>query len=339
MLPRERVLRAVHHERPDRVPRDFWAEPPALRRILEHAGRADEESLLEALEIDIRHLNGGEPPETEVSPGLFRNFWGEQYIYRSTPWGPMREDVKGALAAASSLDEIARFPFPSPGGMDYSRIREAVERWRRYAILYGFADVWQRPALVRGWEAWFLDMVERPRWVHFLCRKFTDFYLEDYTRASEASGGRIDLFLLISDLGSQHGPLISAAMFGEFVAPYLKEMIDRIHELGALVLFHSCGRVHSFIPALIRLGVDILDPVQPLGPEMAPESLRAEFGGKIAFHGGIDIQELLPRGSPGDVRREVRRYCESFPGGGYILGPSHLFQPDIPPENALAVYE
>ena len=186
MLPRERVLRAIHHEHPDRVPRDFWAEPPALRRLLEHTGHADEEGLLEALAIDIRHLNAGEPPETEVSPGLFRNFWGEQYVYRATPWGPMREDVKGALAAAASLDEIARFPFPSPAGRDYSGIREAVQRWDRYAVLYGFADVWQRPALVRGWENWFLDMVERPEWIHFLCRKFTDFYLEDYTRAAEA---------------------------------------------------------------------------------------------------------------------------------------------------------
>lgn len=339
---RERVLTAVSGERPDRTPRDFWAEMPALRRILSHTAHADEESLLEALGIDLRHLNAVEPPEREVAPGIYRNFWGEQYVYRATPWGPLREDLKGALSEARSLEEIERFPFPSPDDLDHSGIAEALRRWdrrERRAIVYGFADIWQRPGLVRGWEGWFLDLVERPEWAHLLSRRFTDFYLEDYSRAAEASGGRIDIYLLISDLGTQRGPLISRGAFERFVAPYVAEMVERIHSLGGLVLFHSCGRIHTFIPDLVRLGVDILDPIQPAGPEMAPERLRAEFGGRIAFHGGIDVQGVLPRGTPDDVRREARRYCEAFPDGGYILAPSHLFQPDIPPENALAVYE
>ena len=109
-------------------------------------------------------------------------------------------------------------------------------------------------------------MVERPEWVHFLGRKFTDFYREDYTRAAEATGGRIDLYLLISDLGSQSGPLISRPMFREFVAPYIQEMADCIHGLGGKVLYHSCGSIGPLIPDLIQLGVDILDPIQPIGP-------------------------------------------------------------------------
>jgi uroporphyrinogen decarboxylase len=206
--------------------------------------------------------------------------------------------------------------------------------------MYGFADVWQRPALVRGWEGMFLDMAERPDWVHFLCRKFTDFYLEDYTRAAEISEGRIDIFLLISDLGSQNGPLISLAMFRKFIAPYLKEMIELIHSLGAFVLFHSCGAIRPFIPDLISLGIDVLDPIQPTGPDMTPESLKADFGAQLSFHGGIDMQQLLPNGTPEQVRREVRRYCDILGrGGGYILAPAHLFQPDVPPENVLACYE
>jgi uroporphyrinogen decarboxylase len=183
-------------------------------------------------------------------------------------------------------------------------------------------------------------LVERPHWVHFLCRKFTDFYLEDYTRAAELTRGRIDLYLLISDLGSQHGPLISTAMFREFVEPYLSEMIARIHQLGGRVLFHSCGAIAPLIPELIRLGVDILDPIQPAGPAMQPERLKAEFGSRLCFHGGIDMQELLPRGSPAQVAAEVGRYCDVLgAGGGYILAPAHFFQPDVPPENILAVYQ
>ena len=173
---------------------------------------------------------------------------------------------------------------------------------------------------MRGWEGMFLDMVERPEWVHFLCRKFTDFYLEDYTRAAEATGGRIDLYLLISDLGSQRGPLISLPMFRQFVAPYLKEMVDRIHGLGGEGAVPQLRRDRPFIPELIELGVDVLDPIQPVGPEMAPERLKAEFGDRLCFHGGIDMQHLLPLGTPEQVRAEVRRYCE-------IAGPRRRLHP------------
>ena len=129
-------------------------------------------------------------------------------------------------------------------------------------------------------------------------------------------------------------------MFREFVAPYIAEMVECIHGLGAKVLYHSCGYVRPFIPELIGLGVDVLDPIQPVRSEMSPEALKAEFGGRLCFHGGIDMQHLLPNGSPDQIRQEARRYCDTLGrDGGYILGPAHLFQPDVPPENILAVYD
>jgi len=128
-------------------------------------------------------------------------------------------------------------------------------------------------------------------------------------------------------------------MFLKFVAPYLKEIIDCIHSLRGLVLFHSCGLVYSFIPDLISLGVDILDPIQPVNAVMQPENLKQEFGSRLSFHGGIDMQNLLPKATPAEVKAEASRYCEILgKNGGYILGPAHLFQPDVPPENIMAVY-
>jgi uroporphyrinogen decarboxylase len=339
MTSRERVLTALAHQQPDRTPRDFWAEPPALNRLFQHLGHTDHDSLLDDLGIDIAHLESPPTPERPLGNGIYQNFWGERFVYQTTPWGPMREDVPGALADAASFAELEAFEWPSPDCIDRSLLPEQCRRHDRRALLYGFADVWQRPALVRGWEGMFVDMAERPDWVHFLCRKFTDFYLEDYTRAAEITNGRIDLFLLISDLGSQRGPLISSSMFGRFVAPYVKEMIDRIHALRGRVLFHSCGAIASFIPRLIELGVDVLDPIQPVGPEMQPAALKAAYGPHISFHGGIDTQHLLPHGAPEEVTAEARRYCELLgANGGYILGPAHFFQPDVPPENILAVY-
>ena len=332
MTPRERVLTALEHRQPDRVPCDFWAEEPTWKRLLDHLGYHDRDRLLEELQVDIRHLEVPGPPEQAIGGGVFQNFWGERYVYRDTPWGPMREDTQGALSDATSLTDLESFDWPSPSIFDYSSLAEQCQWWEPYALLYGFADIWQRPALVRGMEGMFLDMAAQPEWSHFLSRKFTDFYKQDYTRAAEATQGRIDLYLLISDLGSQNGPLISLSMFREFVAPYIKEMADCIHGLGGRVLFHSCGSIRPFIPELIALGVDMLDPIQPVGPEMQPEALKAEFGDQLCFHGGIDMQHLLPQGSPEEVRTEVRRYCNTLgPTGGYILAPAHLFQPDVPP--------
>src|SRR5262249_50082391 len=163
-------------------------------------------------------------------------------------------------------------------------------------------------------------------------RRFTDFYKEDYSRAAEATQGRIDLYLLISDLGSQSKPLISIAMFREFVAPYIAEITECIHGLGAKVLYHSCGYIRHVIPQLIGLGLDVLNARQPVASETSPVALQAEFGGRLCSHDGIDMQHLLPNGSPVQVRDEARRYCDTLGrDGGYILGPAHLFQPDVPP--------
>ncbi len=340
MTPRGRVLAALNHCSPDRTPRDFWAEEPTWKRLLAYLGHNDRDRALDQLGIDVRHLEAPSPPELALGEGKYQNFWGERYVYRQTSWGPMREDGPGALAGSQTLADLERFPWPTPDIFDYTALAQQCRRLESYARLYGFADVWQRPALVRGWEGMFLDMVERPEWAHFLSRKFTDFYKEDYARAAEATRGRIDLFLVISDLGGQLGPLISLPMFRRFVAPYIKELVDCIHGLGAKALYHSCGNIAPFIPELIQLGVDILDPIQPVGLDMQPERLKADFGDRLCFHGGIDMQRLLPFGTPQEVRAEVRRYCEILGrNGGYILAPAHLFQPDVSPENILAVYQ
>ncbi len=231
MTPRERVLAAMSFRPPDRTPRDFWAEECTWRRLLEHVGHEDRQRVLDELGINVRHLEMRDPPERPLHGGFFQNYWGERYNYRQTPWGPMREDTRGALAEAKTLADLEGFDWPTPDVFDYSTLAGQCRRLDQYAILYGFADIWERPSLVRGWEEMFVNMVQRPDWAHFLCRKFTDFYREDYTRAAEATGGRIDLFLVLSDLSGQNGPLVSLPMFREFIAPYIKEMVDCIHGL------------------------------------------------------------------------------------------------------------
>jgi hypothetical protein len=147
MTPRLRVLAALDHRRPDRTPRDFWAEPPTWNRLLAHVGHDDRDRLLDDMGIDVRHLEISGPPEKQIGEGIHQNFWGERYIYRQTPWGPRREDIPGALAEARSLAELEQFDWPKPDQFDYSSLAEQCRRWDDYALLYGFADIWQRPAL------------------------------------------------------------------------------------------------------------------------------------------------------------------------------------------------
>jgi uroporphyrinogen decarboxylase len=144
------------------------------------------------------------------------------------------------------------------------------------------------------------------------------------------------MFVIYSDLGSQRGPLISADMYKEFVAPYLMEMANLIHSFGAKLLFHSCGDVSSFIPEFIKAGVDMLDPIQPVNESMYPENL-ARFKNDICFHGGIDLQNFLVTATPEEIREKTNHYYKIL-GPGYILGPTHYFQPDVPSENIVAVY-
>jgi uroporphyrinogen decarboxylase len=136
MTSRERVLAALRHEQPDRTPCDFWAEPPTWNRLLAHAGHSDKDRLLDALAVDLRHLEGTSPPEREVGGGVMQNFWGERFVYQQTSWGPMREDVKGALAGAQSLSELEAFHWPEPDGVDRSLLREQCRRYGRHAQLY-----------------------------------------------------------------------------------------------------------------------------------------------------------------------------------------------------------
>lgn len=129
-------------------------------------------------------------------------------------------------------------------------------------------------------------------------------------------------------------------MFNTYIAPYIRRLFSIAHEANVKTVFHSCGAVRSFIPAFIDMGMDILNPIQVRAKGIVPQELKKEFGGRICFHGGIDIQETLPNGSPDDVKKEVRTRIEELGyNGGYILCATHNIQIDTPTENILAMYD
>ena len=339
MNSRERVLAAINHQTPDRVPADIWAEAEVWDRLIRDLGVNSAEEVRRRLGIDIRYVSPIYPPDVEQD-GIRQNMWGERWAKANTPWGENWEHIDGALAGVSSLAEIEAFPWPTCDQVDHSTLAEQCDQYDGYAIAFGNADVFERPALVRGLENMLCDTALHPEWVEYLTKVFLDFFIEDFKRSMEATGGRIDIYYAMTDLGTQSGLLQSMDTFRRFIAPSIRTLADLVRSHGVKFMFHSCGAVRQAIPSLIELGVDILNPIQPAAEGMEPQGLKHDFGKELCFHGGIDIQYLLPLESADAVRQEVRRRVGILgDGGGYILAPSHNLQQDIPTENILAMYD
>lgn len=337
MNSKERLRETIRCRPTDRTPTHFRAEPEALEKIFRHTGVRNYEQLLDYLDSDIRHVDAVYPADKKID-GFYQNCWGERHVFKDSEYGPVRELVDGALKNAKSLDEIKKFNFPKVDDLDYSGLAAFCDKHSDRGITYALADFWTRPSNVRGMENFLMDLSLHPEYCHYLSDYFTEFYVEDFRRAYAASRKRIDMFLTYTDLGTQGGTLISHKCFAEFVKPYLKRIAEVVHELGASLFFHSCGMVYPFIEDFIDAGVDVLDPIQPCSPQMQPENLHAQFGDRICFHGGIDVQGILSTGTADDVRREVIRYENAFEKKGYIISSSHFLQMDASVENMFSVF-
>jgi uroporphyrinogen decarboxylase len=141
-------------------------------------------------------------------------------------------------------------------------------------------------------------------------------------------------------MGGQSDLLLSPAHIRQFLLPGMKRMIALSHQAGVSVFHHNDGNCRRILPELVEAGIDLLNPIQWRTPGMDRESLKAEFGERLIFHGGMDNQQTLPFGTVADVRREVEDSLRLLgKGGGYILAPCHNIQAITPPENIVAMYE
>ena len=196
-----------------------------------------------------------------------------------------------------------------------------------------------KPAMyLRGVEQIFLDMILHPEIARAVFSQIRDFYLAYAQRIFEAARGKLDILLTGDDFGAQLGPLVSPAMWVEFLGDGFAEYIDLAHSFDLRVMHHTCGAVRPLIGLMRERGLDILQSLQPEAQGMDPAALKAEFGDRLAFQGGISIQKTLPFGTGQQVRDEVKDRIDALAGGGgYILGTSHNIQADTPLENIEAL--
>jgi uroporphyrinogen decarboxylase len=354
MNPRKlRVIKAISHEEPDKVPAHMNATKWVVAKLKKALAIETDKELLETLNIDIYDMRGidihsGTVPEYIGPPNEFftsnwkggiGSFWRIREIENKTSSGWTLDMGAAPLSGDINLDIIEKYPWPENDWFGYSNIRNELEQWSEFAVMATGASVFQHVTFIRGMDNLMMDMMVAPELANYMMDRVFAFYHEYYRRMFEAAGDMIDIFAMADDLGMQNSLLISPEMIEEFVVPRFKKMIDLAHNYGIKFLLHTDGNVESIIPLLIDIGVDILDPIQP--ECMDPVAIKRKFGRDICLRGGISVQDVFSRGSIDDVVKETRRIVEALkPGGGYILAPGHpVLQDDIPVENILALYE
>ena len=348
MTPYERIMAAVRHERGDRLPLDYAATPEAHARLKAYLGIDDDEAVLRRVGCDIRQVAGRfvGPDDMIGAPGALaegKDFLGVVWKPVANEFATYHEIAHHPLAGATTVKEIEDYAWPSVDWFDYSHLGDEIDRLNRderYCILFFVGGAFETPWYMRGMERFLMDLVEYPDIAEAISRRATEFYKQRAFRAIEQAGGRIDMVYSGGDIGTQRGMMLAPDLWRKHVKPYSTQLIRTFKDMGIITMYHSCGGIVPVIDDLIEMGLDVLDPVQPLAKGMDPVSLKSRFGDRLTFHGGIDEQYLLPRGTPEDVRKETLRLMEALGGdGAYIVCPAHAVQPDTSPENVMAIYD
>jgi uroporphyrinogen decarboxylase len=196
--------------------------------------------------------------------------------------------------------------------------------------------------MLRGDEQFYMDLIADEPLVEALFRRVTDTQEAFYRTFLDAVGDLIDVIEIEDDLGGQETSLISPMMYDRLLKPFHKELISFIKRKSprVKVMIHCDGSIRNLLPSFIEIGIDILNPVQTNIGGMDLAGLKRDFGKDIVFQGAIDVQHVLARGTPQQVRDEVRRVIEILaPGGGYLLGSTQNMTADIPLGNVLAMFE
>ncbi|MAG37269.1 MAG: hypothetical protein CL878_13630 [Dehalococcoidia bacterium] len=354
MDSRERVATCLRHEEPDRVPIDFWATSEVTADLLDHFAVPDLEHLLQQLHVDFRYIDG----PRYVGPSLTVRPDGTQEDHFGVPRqsvaygqrhgsGTYQEVAAYPLADATSVDAVESYPkWPHPDWFDYAGVREQARRARETGKVVVFMGdrlnrcAQLKPAMyLRGAEQLFLDLIVAPEVAQAIFRRIADFYAEYSRRTLEAAAGDVDIFFTGDDFGTQDNTFISPAMWRQFLREGFTRFITIGHELGCQVAHHTCGSVRALLPDLVECGLDILNPVQPEVAGMDYQEIKAAFGDRLVFHGGISIQQTMPYGTPEEVRDEVKDRKEVLgPGGGYVFCTAHNIQPDTPLRNIEALF-
>ncbi len=297
---------------------------------------------------DVRFLAPGATPDGEGDVDLDAHTYRDEWnlTRRLSAGGLYYDFIDPPLASCESLKEcLSALRAPRDPRARVRGMRKQAQRFREQGYAVGawcFAGIFEMVFWLRGYHQAYLDFGENPGLVEGLMDALLEIQRDFWHAILEETGGLLDVALLTEDLGTQTSLMISPARFRESVKPRIRELIHGIKTASpsTRVLLHSDGAIFPLIGDFIDMGVDILNPIQPGAAGMDPRRIKAEFGRDLSFHGAIDIQTLLRCESPENVRASIHQMID-FMGtsGGYVVAPAHCVQPDIPPQNILALVE
>ncbi len=354
MNSRERTLLAINHREPDRAPVYVSLTPQIAGKLSECMGITYEEpidamestrishmNLLTRMGVDVVAVAPTAPennPTVTLPDGRIRNEWG--MIFKNI--GIYTELAEFPLANASEKKDITAYPFPDPDAP--GRFDCAEKMIRKYSGEYGIiGDVetmfFEMSWYLTGFEKFLTDLLMEAEYLPVLMDKIMNYIIVAGKRLINMG---VDILWCGDDFGFQHGMIIEADLWRKVIKPRISYMFTEFRKVrpDIKIAWHSCGSILPIIPDFIEVGLDILNPIQPLAYGMDPVFLKNTYGKDLVFFGGIDIQELLPYGTPQMIKDEVKRRIEILgKDGGYIVAPAHNIQPDTPVENVLAFFE
>lgn len=374
MKPRERFAAVLAHQQPDRVPVDFGKhigsfhrsvyphlrqafpelelpeEPVILDRMAQNI-RLDDR-LCRRLGIDFRWVVplwvGVRDIEIDGSPG-YLDMWQTPHKYSDD--GGYYAIVGYPLGANEELTpgELEAFKWPEMSNPDmFEGLAEEARLLHETTDTIVGADgikvgFLQTASQLRGYEKLFIDFALYPDTAVAMMERISEIVNAMYREYMRAVGRYVQVVVITDDQGTQASLMMSPPMFRKFIKPYLRSQIETIKSEAphVKVLMHCDGAIRPIINDLIEIGVDILNPIQTsvVGMEDT-RALKEEFGDRVCFHGGIDVQQMLPNATLDEVRSEVAlRTGDLGQDGGYILAPCHNINIDIPIENVVALFE
>ena len=343
MSPRERVLTAMRRQVPDRVPKTAGFTPGVQRLFQEHTGHTNAAEYF-GFEVSGVGFRGPERP-TDFSryfpQGLPEGTWISEYGTAHVPGG-FHHFVKFEypLPKVTDSKQLEEFPWP-----DYTPVRrhehlaadvKRLHEQERF-VEGGVGHIWENAWQIVRMENLMMWMIDRPELAACVFDRITEDRLFMARRLAEAG---CDSIMTGDDVAMQHKPMFSPQMWREWLKPRWAKVFQAAKEINPdiLVFYHSDGNVEPYIEDLIEIGLDILNPVQP--ECMDPAEIKAKYGDRLAFWGCIGTQTTMPFGTPDDVRRAVKWTIETVGrGGGLLVAPTHVLEPDVPWENVVALFE
>ncbi len=329
MNNRERVIAALEHRQPDRVPYSIGFTQKMHARMAQYLGDPDFENKIENCLTSL----GCDPAGgwTEPKPDVRRDQFGVDWDVS------VDKDIGVVCNRVVTRENVRDFPLPDPD--DPSRYagysQAAANRGERFLLVnYGFS-LYERAWTLAGMEVVLAAMVEDKEFVNILLDRILEFNLRVVENAC-AHG--IDAIQFGDDWGQQTGLQMGPKLWREFIKPRIAKMYGLARSKGKYVFIHSCGKVDSVFPDLIECGLNVFNPFQP--EVMDVYDMKRRFGDRLTFFGGISTQRTLPYGTAAQVKDEVRKLMKEVGrNGGYIASPAHAIPGDAKPENVAAMLE